>query len=899
MPTSTQIRQQFLDFFEKKHGHTVVPSSSVVPLDDPTLLFTNAGMNQFKDVFLGTGQRPYKRAVDTQKCIRAGGKHNDLDDVGKDTYHHTFFEMLGNWSFGDYFKREAIAWAWELLTEVWGMEKDRLHVTVFEGDPEQKLERDDEAAELWRTVAGVDPRHIHLGSRKDNFWEMGDTGPCGPCTEIHIDRTSRMCGGSLVNKGSAQVIEIWNLVFIQFNRNPDRSLTPLKAKHVDTGMGFERVAAVLQGKDSNYDTDVFTPIFAAIQKLTGAPGYSGNLEDLKDTAYRVIADHIRALTFAITDGGVPSNQKRGYVLRSILRRAERFGRQYLATRKPFLFELVPTVVELMSGAFPELKRDPDNVSKVILEEEESFIRTLDRGIKLFQEVVTRTRESGSTVISGDEMFDLHTTYGFFPDITEQMAGEMGLKVDLEGYKKRMQQFQDDTGKDRKKIVITAVKGDLPPTDDSPKYQGQPIDAKVVGWVDDNTVITDGKLEEGARVALLLDRTNHYAEQGGQVGDVGGTITWKGGEFQVEDTQRLGNSVLHLGSVVSGSLKVSQKVRVNLASTRRLDTMRNHTATHLLNLALRKVLGGHIDQKGSLVDADKTRFDFSHNQAMTPAEIAEVERLVNEQISTDLPVTPVEMPLAEAKKLPGVRAVFGEKYPDPVRVLLIGPEKTEEISPDYSVEFCGGTHLSRSSQIGYFKILNQEAVGKGVRRLTAVTGRRAAEEVQKLSGVVEELKVRLQCNPEQLPARIDSLQEEVKKLQTQLKKGAAVDVTAAADALLAAALEVNGSKVITGELPAAPRETMLQQLDRLRQKARSAAVVLGWVEDGKVSLLAGMTEDVVKKGLQAGKIIGEVAKVVGGKGGGRPDMAQAGGTDPTKLADALALARKLAAEKLGT
>src|SRR5262245_26237157 len=428
MPSSSEIRQQFIDFFCKKHGHTNIPSSPVVPHDDPTLLFTNAGMNQFKDVFLGTGTRPYKRAANTQKCIRAGGKHNDLDDVGKDTYHHTFFEMLGNWSFGDYFKKEAIAWAWELLTEVWKLDKSRLHVTVFEGDPDNNVPRDEEAAQHWRAV-GVDPSHIHLGNKKDNFWEMGETGPCGPCTEIHYDSTPDKSGRALVNKGSDQVIEIWNLVFIQFNRNPDKSLTPLPAKHVDTGMGFERVTKILQGKESNYDTDVFTPIFVAIQKITGAARYNGKLDDLKDTAYRVIADHIRTLTFALTDGAVPSNEKRGYVLRSILRRAERFGWKYLDTKKPFLDQLVPTVVEVMGGAFPELKRDPAGVAATIREEEKDFLRNLERGIKLFEDVVANTRRAGADIISGEDTFNLHTTYGFFPDITEQMAAEVGMKVD--------------------------------------------------------------------------------------------------------------------------------------------------------------------------------------------------------------------------------------------------------------------------------------------------------------------------------------------------------------------------------------------------------------------------------------------------------------------------------------
>src|SRR5262245_36255592 len=459
MPTANEIREQFVDFFVKKHGHTFVPSSSVVPHDDPTLLFTNAGMNQFKDVFLGTGTRPYKRAVNTQKCIRAGGKHNDLDDVGKDTYHHTFFEMLGNWSFGDYFKKEAIEWAWELLTEVWRLDKSRLHVTVFEGG--DNVPRDEEAAGWWKGV-GVDPSHIHYFGRKDNFWEMGETGPCGPCSEIHYDKTPDKHGRELVNKGSPDVIEIWNLVFIQYNRNPDKSLTPLPAKHVDTGMGFERITAVLQGKSSNYDTDVFAPIFEAIQQVTGAQKYTGKLDDLKDTAYRVIADHVRALTFSLTDGAEPGNVGRGYVLRSILRRAERFGRQYLGTKEPFLFKLVSTVVQLMGGVFLELERNPKRVEETIQREEETFIRNFARGVKLCDEVVAQTRDAKSKAISGKAAFDLHTTYGFFVDITDQMASEIGLSVDRVEFQRLWDEFTKLSGEKRKKFGVAAVQGKLPP-----------------------------------------------------------------------------------------------------------------------------------------------------------------------------------------------------------------------------------------------------------------------------------------------------------------------------------------------------------------------------------------------------------------------------------------------------
>jgi alanyl-tRNA synthetase len=896
MPSANEIRQQFLDFFVRKHGHTAVPSSSVVPHDDPTLLFTNAGMNQFKDVFLGTGTRPYRRAVDTQKVIRAGGKHNDLDDVGRDTYHHTFFEMLGNWSFGDYFKKEAIAWAWELLTRVWGLDKARLHVTYFEGDPEQGLAPDDEAAELWRSETDIDPANIHRGSKKDNFWEMGEAGPCGPCTEIHIDRTPDKSGRSLVNKGTEEVIEIWNLVFIQFNRGPDKKLTPLPARHVDTGMGFERITAVLQGKTSNYDTDVFTPFFEAIRKVTGAPAYTGKLDDLRDTAYRVVADHIRALTFALTDGAAPGNEGRNYVLRRILRRAERYGRQYLGATKPFLCDLVPSAVEAMGAVFPELKRDPARVADLIREDEVSFIRTLDRGIRLFQEAAERARKGGKNVISGPDAFQLHDTYGVYIDITEQMAAEAGLAVDRAGYEREMENAKNRARGARKKLVITAVQGELPRTDDSPKYAGGSTTGRVLGWVQDNAVVRQGRLNRDEEAGLLLDQTTFYAEQGGQVGDTG-RITTSTGHFEVDDTQKLGDTVVHVGRVVQGHLEPDQQAFLEVSDVR-AHTMRNHTATHLLNWALRKVLGDHVEQKGSLVDPDRTRFDFTHDRPLSPEEVAQVERLVNEKIYADLPVRAVTLPLAEAKNIPGVRAVFGEKYPDPVRVLLIGVERPEAVTLENSVEFCGGTHLAHTGQAGFFKIVGQEPVAKGVRRVTAVTGRGAVATVQQMSSIVDELAARLNCKPEELAARFEALQDEMKKLQTQLKKGAAGDLAGAGDRLLAAAAEANGTKIIVGEMPPGPVEQMRQQLDRLRQKAKSAVVVIGWVEDGKVQLLAAVTEDLTKKGLAAGKLIGEVARVVGGRGGGRPDMAQAGGNDPSKLGEALQLARKLVGEKLG-
>ncbi|HZT82832.1 MAG TPA: alanine--tRNA ligase [Gemmataceae bacterium] len=901
MPSANDIRRQFIDFFVRRHGHTEVPSSSVVPLDDPTLLFTNAGMNQFKDVFLGTGTRPYRRAVDSQKCIRAGGKHNDLEDVGRDTYHHTFFEMLGNWSFGDYFKKEAIAWAWELLTKVWGLDKGRLHATVFEGG--DGLARDDEAAELWRTQTDIDPAHIHRGSKKDNFWVMGDTGPCGPCSEIHYDRTPDKSGGKLVNKGDARVIEIWNLVFIQFNRDDKGVLHPLPAKHVDTGMGFERITAVLQGKESNYDTDVFAPLMRAIGELTGKQ-YGGRLDDLTDVGFRVIADHLRMLTFAITDGALPGNKGRGSVLRSVLRRAVRFGWQVFGQREPFMYKLVPALVDHMGGAYPELKKNPGRVEQVIKGEEADFLRTIERGLSLFDKVAQQAEREGG-VISGKAIFDLHTTYGFYPDLTRQMAQERGLKLDEEGYQKLWTKFTEGTGAQAAAQVALNVSGGLPETDDRPKWQGMQAEAKILGWIADNQFHKSGAVPEGQEVGLLLDRTCFYAEQGGQVGDRG-TVATPTGTFEVEQTVKVGNAVAHVGRVSAGRVEVGQQAFLKVDPEREF-TRKNHTATHLLHWALHQVLGEHVEQRGSKVKPDEFTFDFSHTGPLTDEEKRRVERLVNEKVYQDLPVTWRELSQAEAKKLPGVRAFFGDKYGDVVRVVEVhdaplapsggrgvGGEGRDDV---FSREFCGGTHLEHTGQIGYFKIVGEEAVGKGVRRLVCVTGPGAVAAVQKEDGILAELTGRFRCKPEELPARIDALQEEIKKLQQQLKKGAAADVQGAADRLLAEAAEVGGAKLIVGEVPAAPEEALRQQIDRLRQKAGSAVVVLGWTDDGKVGLMAAATDDLVKKGAHAGKLVGEAAKVVGGKGGGRPNMAQAGGKEPAKLGEALQLAKKLAGEQL--
>ncbi len=886
MRSANEIRQQFLDFFIQKHGHTWVPSSSVVPLDDPTLMLTNAGMNQFKDVFLGTGTRPYRRAVDSQKCIRVSGKHNDLEEVGRDTYHHTFFEMLGNWSFGDYYKAEAIRWAWDLLTQQWGIDKSRLHATVFGGDQAYGLEADDEAFRLWTQVTDIEPAHVHRFGKKDNFWMMGETGPCGPCSEIHIDRTPDRSGGQLVNAGGARVMEIWNLVFIQYNRDEAGQLTPLPAKHVDTGMGFERLVAVLQGKSSNYDTDVFSPIMEAISGLTGKK-YGGRLEDLTDIAFRVMADHLRMLTFAITDGALPSNKGRGSVMRSVLRRAVRFGWQCFEQREPFLFKLVPVLVEHMGGAYPELKKNPQRVQEVIKGEEADFLRTIDRGLALFEEAARRAQKAGG-ILSGEDTFVLHTTYGFPADLTCQMAQERTLRVDLDDYQRRMEAHEKiSRGQATVQQVALNVSGGVPETDDRLKWSGPQADGRIVGWIADNQLRASGTVPQDKEVGLLLDRTCFYAEAGGQIGDQG-LIRTPTGVFAVAQTVKVGNAIAHVGRVTEGRIEVGQTARLEVDPQREF-TRKNHTATHLLHWALQQVLGEHVEQRGSKVKPDEFTFDFAHTGPLTLTEKAEVERLVNEKIYQDLPVRWRELPIQEAKRLPGVRAFFGDKYGDVVRVV--------EIGEGFSREFCGGTHLDHTGQAGFFKIVGEEAVGKGVRRLICVTAREAVTTVQKQDAILADLTGRFRCKPEELASRVEALQEEIRKLQQQLKKGAATDLQGVADKLLAGAVEVSGAKIIVGELPAGPEEQIRQQVDRLRQKAGSAVVVLGWAEDSKVQLIAAVTEDLVKKGLHAGKLVGQVAKVVGGGGGGKPTLAQAGGKEPAKLAEALQLARSLAGEQL--
>ncbi len=709
---STEVRQSFLDFFKSK-GHTIVPSAPVVPLDDPTLLFTNAGMNQFKNIFLGLEKRDYVRVADTQKCIRASGKHNDLEDVGFDTYHHTFFEMLGNWSFGDYYKAEAIEWAWELLTKVWGLPKDRLYATVYRSD--------EEAEKLWKKIAGLPSERVQRFDEKDNFWEMGETGPCGPCSEIHIDLTPDKSGAKLVNAGDPRVMEIWNLVFIQYNREADRSLKELPAKHVDTGMGFERVLAVLNNLRSNYDSDLFTPIIAKVSELSGK-GYDFE----NGVAHRAISDHLRCLSFAIADGALPSNEGRGYVLRRILRRAARFGRK-LGFQEPFFHKLVPVLVDIMGEAFPELKEKHQYVSLVIKAEEESFNNTLDRGLEIFEKIVTNVRSENATIIPGEDAFRLYDTYGFPIDLTQLMARERGLTVDEDGFNKSMDEQRERShaaGKWEYEI-------DFKPDEWRQLTKGS--ESRFVGYTDYEIESEIRRLHvDGDRVLLTLADTPFYAESGGQVGDAG-RIEGEGFAIEIVDVQKAGSHIVHVGRLINGKIE-TPKIVAKIDKERRWATARHHTATHLLHKALRDSVGTHVTQAGSLVAPDRLRFDVTHFQKIEPAQLEDIEGAVNEHIRKDLEIETFQMPYTEARKL-GAMAIFEEKYGDVVRVVKIG---------DYSLELCGGTHLHHTGEAGMFALVSESSAAAGIRRIEALAGKMSEDLLRTERRIADELRALLNC-----------------------------------------------------------------------------------------------------------------------------------------------------------
>jgi alanyl-tRNA synthetase len=886
MMTSAQIRQSFLEFFREKQ-HTIVASGSLLP-DSPNLLFTNAGMNQFVPIFLGQSNCPYKpgRAADTQKCIRAGGKHNDLEDVGLDTYHHTFFEMLGNWSFGDYFKQEAIDWAWELIVHRWGFPKERIYATYFGGDA--KIAPDLEAKELWLRYLPAD--HVVPGNRKDNFWMMGDTGPCGPCSELHVDLTPEgNGGGQLVNAGTPQCIEIWNLVFIQFNANPDGSLTPLPAKHVDTGMGFERACSIIQctqgfrdfsGVISNYETDIFRPIFRELERMSGKR-YASTLpkaheavtaQNTLDIAFRVIADHIRCLSFAIADGIKPSNEGRGYVLRRILRRAVRYGRN-LGFHEPFFYQLVDVVAENFGEVFPELRKNKASVQNTLKSEEENFNRTLDRGIELFEAVAGGL--SGRT-FPADEAFKLYDTFGFPLDLTELMARERGLGVDVVGVEKYMneqrQRARDDHAS-KKQVVKVATAGIAVEATKFLGYDSLEVEAAVVAVSAD---------PQGEAWNIVLDQTPCYAEMGGQLGDTGlihvpGHDRSEAGRLQVLDTQKQDELFVHRAKLLSGRApEVGEVVRVSVDAERRACIQRHHTATHLFHWALHEVVSPDARQRGSLVAPERFRFDFNHPEKLTEAQVLAIEERVNARIQANEPVYWTEVPFREVQKQGCIQQFFGEKYGEVVRVLQIGgaPGKFN----GFSMELCGGTHVKSTGEIGLFKLVKEGAIAAGIRRAEAVCGKFAHEYLAQQQAAAAAEAEKQQA--------LEREKQQAKQRQAELQAQAPL----LADKLLGepAPAMAGGAKLLVKDMGEADSNLLRAVVEALKTKLTSGVVVLGGVSEGKVALLCYVTADQVSAGKQAGKIVGAVAKACGGGGGGRADMATAGGKQPEKLAEALAL-----------
>ncbi|GAB0740841.1 alanine--tRNA ligase [Escherichia coli] len=872
--STAEIRQAFLDFFHSK-GHQVVASSSLVPHNDPTLLFTNAGMNQFKDVFLGLDKRNYSRATTSQRCVRAGGKHNDLENVGYTARHHTFFEMLGNFSFGDYFKHDAIQFAWELLTsEKWfALPKERLWVTVYESD--------DEAYEIWEKEVGI-PREriIRIGDNKgapyasDNFWQMGDTGPCGPCTEIFYDHGDHIWGGppGSPEEDGDRYIEIWNIVFMQFNRQADGTMEPLPKPSVDTGMGLERIAAVLQHVNSNYDIDLFRTLIQAVAKVTGAT-------DLSNKSLRVIADHIRSCAFLIADGVMPSNENRGYVLRRIIRRAVRHGNM-LGAKETFFYKLVGPLIDVMGSAGEDLKRQQAQVEQVLKTEEEQFARTLERGLALLDEELAKL--SGDT-LDGETAFRLYDTYGFPVDLTADVCRERNIKVDEAGFEAAM---EEQRRRAREASGFGADYNAMIRVDSASEFKGYDhleLNGKVTA------LFVDGKavdaINAGQEAVVVLDQTPFYAESGGQVGDKG-ELKGANFSFAVEDTQKYGQAIGHIGKLAAGSLKVGDAVQADVDEARRARIRLNHSATHLMHAALRQVLGTHVSQKGSLVNDKVLRFDFSHNEAMKPEEIRAVEDLVNTQIRRNLPIETNIMDL-EAAKAKGAMALFGEKYDERVRVLSMG---------DFSTELCGGTHASRTGDIGLFRIISESGTAAGVRRIEAVTGEGAIATVHADSDRLSEVAHLLKGDSNNLADKVRSVLERTRQLEKelqQLKEQAAAQESAS---LSSKAIDVNGVKLLVSELSGVEPKMLRTMVDDLKNQLGSTIIVLATVVEGKVSLIAGVSKDVTDR-VKAGELIGMVAQQVGGKGGGRPDMAQAGGTDAAALPAALASVKGWVSAKL--
>ena len=871
---AADVRSAFLEFFRER-SHAVVPSSPLVPGNDPTLLFTNAGMVQFKDVFLGKDKRDYVRATTSQRCVRAGGKHNDLENVGYTARHHTFFEMLGNFSFGDYFKRDAIRFAWDFLTGTMKLDPKRLWVTVYR--------EDEEAAKIWLEEVGVPKERFSRMGEKSNFWAMGDTGPCGPCSEIFFDHGPEIPGGppGSPDEDGDRYVEIWNLVFMQYDRSADGKLTPLPKPSVDTGMGLERIAAVMQGVHSNYDIDLFKNLIRAAADLAGT-------SDLKSSSLRVIADHIRACSFLIVDGVLPSNEGRGYVLRRIIRRAIRHGYK-LGIQEPFFFKLVPVLEREMGAAYPELTRGRSHVERVLKQEEERFAETLANGMRLLEEAIARTTAASSSVIPGDVVFKLYDTYGFPADLTADIARERGLSIDQVGFDVAMEE-QRKRSQDASKFGVDLRGG---ATIDSRTlfqgYEGLEAQGRVVALLKAGAPVDS--LGTGDQGEVILDRTPFYAESGGQVGDAG-VLTAPaaaGVKFVVEDTQKRGAAHSHLGRLMSGSIRLGDTLDAHVDAERRRGTALNHSATHLLHAALRKVLGTHVQQKGSLVAPDRLRFDFSHFEPITSAQLQEIERLVNAQIRLNSAAETKVMDYDGAVAA-GAMALFGEKYEKDVRVLRIG---------DFSMELCGGTHVARSGDIGFFKITSEGGVAAGIRRIEALTGAAAIEYVEQSEALLKDVAGLLRGSREELRDkvrdaldRVRQMEKEIRALKDRLASGQGVD-------LASGAVDIKGVKVIATKVDGADAGALRNAVDQLKDKLKSAVVVLASVENpSKIVLVAGVTSDQTGR-VKAGELVGAIAAQVGGRGGGRPDFAQAGGSNPAALDGALASVPELVRAKLGT
>jgi alanyl-tRNA synthetase len=917
--TSAEIRSSFLAFFGER-GHAIVPSAPLIPIGDPTLLFTNAGMNQFKDVFLGLSARDYTRVADTQKCMRVSGKHNDLEEVGRDGYHHTFFEMLGNWSFGDYYKREAIRWAWQLLTEIWALPKERLYATVLKDD-EGDLGIDQEAIGFWRTETDIDREHILTFGRKDNFWEMGETGPCGPCSEISYDRGPAFCDMKDVPEHVCQVngdcgrfIELWNLVFIQYNCLPDGSFEPLPATHVDTGAGFERVVSVLQDAKSNYDTDLFLPILDRTQELLG---HSAKQRQESTVAYRVIADHGRAITFLIGDGVMPGNEGREYVLRMILRRAARFGHE-IGFVEPFLAEIAEVVIDIMGDHFTELVARRDFILNTITDEERRFLRTLDRGLGRMNETLQAMHAAGEKVISGRDAFVLWTQDGFPYDLIRDIAEENGLSVDRVGFEEAMEEHRLISGKGAiGEIDVGALsaysdllerlkaKQQLSPRGVVHRYEEfealvSPVAALLKCGKDGSPPELVQRVQTGDRVEVVLAETPYYVESGGQVTDTG-TITAYADQpsrenpewtIEIEGASRpVAGLITHVGRVVSGSPRVGDVALAAVDPERRMDIARNHTATHLLHGELRYVLGEHVQQAGSLVAPDRLRFDFTHGAMLTQEQLSEVERLVNAAILADYDVGVYEESYSDAVS-EGAMALFGEKYGEVVRVVKVGYQGDE-----FSKELCGGTHVERTSQVGLFRILSESSVAAGVRRIEAVTGTAAQRLVQERLDAMDQTAAYLGCAPEEMGRKVLSVLDEQQKLRKEVERLSRQIARQRFASILAQAKDVDGVSVLAAQVDAPGVETLREMCDWFREQIGSGVIVLGAVVDNRPSIVSAVTPDLVTRGLHAGDLIKAVAQAVGGGGGGKPTMAQAGGRDPNRLPEALAMVPTLVRKSL--